>query len=182
MEEIWKDIPGFEGEYEVSNCGRVKTKSRPLRYVHAVTREEHVRISEERLLLIYINGANYKFVQLYKNKKSKNYTIHSLVAMTFLEKKEGDECVNHIDGNKHNNRVDNLEWCTNAYNHEHATRTGLKPSGSRMANAVLNEKAVLAIRSMIEDGISHTKISKWFDVSRATISLIHEGKTWKRAI
>lgn len=176
--EIFKTIPSFS-DYEVSNFGRVKTKSRELRYVHSVTGQEHFRKSEERFLKVHINNrTGYKFCQLYKNKKMYNKPIHQLVADAFIERPAGLDYINHIDGNKHNNTVGNLEWCTNEYNHEHATKTGLKPRGSRIGTSKLNESCVIAIKRMIKDGISHGQIAKWFDVSRPTISLIHEGKQW----
>lgn len=177
--ESFKTIEGFE-DYEVSNFGRVRTKSRPIRYTHAVTGMEHFRTSEERFLKIYLNDrTGYKFVQLYKDKRSYNRTIHRLVADAFISR--GDETkvvVNHKDGNKHNNIVDNLEWCTNQYNHEHATKTGLKPRGSRIGSSKLTEESVEVIKRMLADNVNHGQISKWFKVSRSTISLISEGKTW----
>ena len=95
--------------------------------------------------------------------------------MTFVQE---EDIVNHIDGNKHNNAADNLEWCTNAYNHEHATQTGLKAKGSQVGTSKLSESSVIAIRRILKDGINHGKIAEWFGVSRPAISMIPEGKTW----
>ncbi|WP_286709981.1 MULTISPECIES: NUMOD4 domain-containing protein [Sphingobacterium] len=178
MDEVWKDIVGYE-DYQVSNYGRVKTKKRLVRYIHSVTRNEHFRETEDKFLKIYLNNrTGYKFVQLYRDKKSKNLTIHRLVANTFLERNEFDY-VNHLDGNKHNNFVQNLEWCSNDYNHEHATKTGLKAKGERVSSSKLTEREVYAIKYLLANKIPHTIISKAFNVSRPTISLINEGKTWK---
>src|SRR5690606_5778138 len=108
--EIFKTIPEFP-DYEVSNFGRVKTKSRQLRYIHAVTKKEHFRTSEERFLKVHFNDlTGYKFVQLYKDKKMYNRVIHRLVAETFIDNPLLFPVVNHKDGNKHNNVTDNLEW------------------------------------------------------------------------
>jgi len=178
--ETFKTIPSFQ-DYLVSQYGRVKTKSRLLRYVHAVTKKEHFRKSEERFLKEHLNNlTGYKFYQLYLNKKMFNRPIHVLVADAFLKKVTGLNYINHKDGNKHNNIVDNLERCTNEYNHEHATKTGLKASGSRIASAKLNENMAHAIKWFLKKGHSHIELAKAFNVSRTAISLIHEGKTWKR--
>lgn len=179
MNEIWKTVYGFD-DYLVSNLGRVKTKSRKLRYTHAVTGDEHFRVSSERFLKIYSNDlTGYKFVQLYLNKKSYNKTIHRLVAENFLIPTMGADTVNHIDGNKHNNIVDNLEWCTNAYNHEHATKTGLKAKGGEIGTSKLNDKCIVAINKLIKLGWKQADIAELFEVSRPTITLINTGVTWK---
>jgi|SRR5687768_9178647 len=177
--EQYRTIPSFP-DYLVSNYGRVKTKARKLRYVHHSTKIEHFRKTEERFLKVQFNNrTGYKFHQLYRDKKMYNRNIHMLVAEAFLPLIEGLDYVNHKDGNKHNNIVANLERCTNEYNHEHATKTGLKASGERVASSKLNGRCVSAIRNLLKMGLSHVAISKAFSVSRATISMIHERKTWK---
>jgi hypothetical protein len=176
--EMYKTIPEFP-DYLVSIFGRVKTKSRKLRYVHAVTQQEHFRNTEERFLKVHFNNkTGYKFYQLYKSKKMYNRPIHRLVADAFLVREPGKNCVNHIDGNKHNNVVSNLEWCTDEYNHEHATKTGLAARGSRVGGAKLDERSVAAIKYLLGIGISHPHLAKAFAVTRSTITLINTGKTW----
>ena len=177
--ETFKQILGFPN-YLVSNFGRVKTKSRSVKYNHSVTRNEHFRITEERLLKLYYNNrTGYKFVQLRVGGKAFNKTIHRLVTECFLPYEHGKHFVNHKDGNKHNNTVDNLEWCTNSYNHEHATRTGLKARGEGISTSKLNNNSVHAIKWFLNKGFSHTELSKAFNISRPTISLIAENKIWK---
>jgi len=179
MKEVWKSVKGFE-DYLISNCGRVKTKSRRVRYVHAVTKKEHFRTTEEKFLKIYENHrTGYKFIQLYKNKKSKNKTIHRLVCENFIKNPIELGYVNHIDGNKHNNRVDNLEWCTNEYNHKHATEAGLKAKGSKIASSILNDACVYAIKRLILIGWNDKEIAEIFNVSRSNINLIRNQYTWK---
>jgi hypothetical protein len=96
-------------DYEVSNYGRIRTKSRKVRYVHARTNKEHFRTTEYKFLKVHENKrTGYKFCQLYKDKKMYNLTIHSLVAREFLNIKSSLDVVNHKDGNKHNNVVENL--------------------------------------------------------------------------
>lgn len=177
--EIFKEIKGYDG-YLISNKGRVKTVSRLVKYTHAVTKENHYRRTNERLLKEHINGSGYKFYQLYKNGNSKNIPAHRLVAIAFIENPHNYTVVNHIDGNKLNNCAENLEWCTNEYNHEHATKNGLKASGSAVAGSKLTPRCVNAIRYFINLGFSHEELSKAFNVSRSAISLIAENKTWKQ--
>lgn len=179
MEEIFKTIPSFP-DYLVSNVGRVKTKQRQLRYTHAVTKNEHFRLSEERFLKMHYNNlTGYKFYQLYLNKKMHNKPIHQLVADAFLERTEGLDFINHIDGNKHNNIFENLEWCTRKYNHEHAVRTGLIPKGEKVATSKLNDNMVHAIKYFLREGYSHSELSKAFKITRGNISHISAGKIWR---
>lgn len=111
MEEIWKDIEDYDGLYQVSNLGRVK-------------RLIGLRCKEERFIKpLYRKG--YHFVFLYRNSKYKTMSIHRLVALSFLINKYDKMEVNHIDGVKTNNCVENLEWSTRSENTRHAFDTGL---------------------------------------------------------
>ena len=177
--EIFKNIESYP-DYEISNFGRIRTKSRKIRYVHAKTKQEHFRVTECRFLKVHQNKrTGYKFCQLYKDKKMYNLNIHRLVAECFLEKKHSLDFVNHIDGNKHNNTVENLEWCSNEYNHKHATETGLKAKGVKIKTSKLNDNCVLAIKYFLKKGVSKSELSKAFNVSIATIIFISQNKTWK---
>jgi hypothetical protein len=179
MEEIFKIIPSFP-DYLVSNFGRVKTISRKLRYIHAVTKTEHFRQSSERFLKVQYNKlTGYKYHQLYLNKKMYNKPIHQLVADAFLDRVVGFDWINHKDGNKHNNCVENLEWCTMEYNHHHATITGLVARGDRVGTSKLNDNTVHAIKWFLNKGFSHQELSEAFKVSRPNISMIANNKTWK---
>lgn len=178
IKEIWKEIPEYY-DYLISNFGRVKSKERLIRYTHSVTGNEHFRKTEEKFLVVYMNNrTGYKFVQLKSDKKSKNFSIHRLVAMAFIENSNNHPVVNHIDGNKHNNTVENLEWCTNEYNHEHATKTGLKARGTEVGGSILNDTCVFAIKNLFNSGLSHNDISKFFGVKKALITQILTGKLW----
>lgn len=106
MAEKFVPIAGYEGLYEVSNLGNVKS----LNYLHT---------GKERILSPGFNK-EYLFVNLYKDKKDKKYKIHRLVAEAFIPNPNEYPCINHKDCNKLNNRSDNLEWCTNQYNIEYS--------------------------------------------------------------
>jgi len=179
MKEIFKIIPSFP-DYEVSNCGRVKTRSRMVRYVHARTGNEHWRVTEKRFLKEHFNDrTGYKFYQLYRDKKMYNRTIHKIVAETFLPNPLLLRDVNHKNGNKHDNLVTNLEWCTDEYNHEQATITGLKAKGESISTSKLTNNMVHAIKYFLLKGMSHSELAIAFKISRPTISLIAKGKSWK---
>jgi len=115
MKEQWKDIVGYEGLYEVSNLGRIKSKR--------ITNDSS--IFNCRILKGYLSPSGYIFVTLYRNSIKKNKKPHRLVGEHFLDNPENKPCINHIDGIKINNEVSNLEWCTFSENTLHAYRIGL---------------------------------------------------------
>lgn len=105
--EIWKDIPNYEGLYQISNLGNVKS-------LYRITNNNH--IIHEKILKPQDNNNGYLIVNLYKNNKMKAKLIHRLVAKTFIDNPNNYSYINHIDKNKSNNTVNNLEWCTQSYN------------------------------------------------------------------
>ena len=118
MEEIWKDIKGYEGLYQVSTLGRVRSLD------HIATKkgqgEHHYK---GRVLKYWINKYGYCNIGLSHpiTKKVTHYRVHRLVAFAFVEGYAGDKDVNHIDENKQNNRSDNLEWVSRKQNINHGT-------------------------------------------------------------
>lgn len=119
--EIWKDIKGYERLYEVSNCGRVRTHIErvvPVKY-------KGFRKLKQRFLKSQKRHPEYNKVSLYKNGKRTEFYLHRLVAFAFLQEVEGLDQINHIDGNKRNNHIKNLEWSNNQLNTIHAYETGL---------------------------------------------------------
>ena len=123
--EIWKDIQGYEGLYQVSNLGRVKSLARIAKGRNDSERQIGGRFRSTNNLMA--NG--YKMVSLSKDKTLNNFLVHRLVAEAFCDKRNSDAVVNHIDGNKQNNSASNLEWCSRSYNQIHAFKVlGVKPS------------------------------------------------------
>lgn len=116
---MWKDIKDYEGWYQISDSGVVRSLDRTVYYKDGRIR---VFVGKE-LKPKYSKG--YPFVILQKNKKSETFTIHKLVADAFMLRPAYAQCVNHLDGNKTNNHVENLEWCTMKHNNIHARQTGL---------------------------------------------------------
>ena len=130
MEEIWKDIKGYEGIYQVSNLGRVK------------------RVTTGRILKGVKNRTGYLKVSLYKNSIKYVKTIHRLVAEAFIPNPESKPQVNNIDEDKTNNRVDNLEWMTATENNTHGTRT------ERAGKAIGKTQSIPIVATNIKSGES----------------------------
>ena len=168
--EIWKDITGYEGIYQISNHGRVRRIWKKSR-----TNPE----GKLKILKMSITGYGYYSLYLFKNGKRKQYTIHKLVAVEFIENPLNKPQVNHIDGNKINNHVDNLEWCTCSENIKHAYKTGLKKAktGADHYNSKLTQKQIDQIRKL--KGLkTHKEIAKMFNVSNSHITRILNNKKW----
>lgn len=106
MIEIWKDIPGYEGKYQVSNTGEIRS----------------LKFGKIKILKQYTDKCGYNVLTLSENGKRKNHFVHRLVAMTFIPNPNNLPQVNHKDENKANNCVDNLEWCSRKYNMNYGTR------------------------------------------------------------
>lgn len=124
MVEKWENISGFDGDYQISNFGRVKSTNRIVIYMgkNQTGAEFKVqRIFPERILKTYIRGG-YEHVNLKRKSKSYNYSIHRLVATYFLQNPNNYSIINHKDENKLNNKFDNLEWCDSKYNANYGTR------------------------------------------------------------
>ena len=112
--EIWKDVKGYEGIYQVSNYGRIKALRRIKK---SGIKNNFYVVQKERILRQFINEDKYCYVTLYKNGRNKSKRVHRLVAEVFLDNNDKQKSViNHIDKNACNNRVSNLEYCTQAYN------------------------------------------------------------------
>ena len=141
MKEVWKDITGYEGLYQVSNLGRVKSLER--------TKDNNggkVKVNE-RIMKISSDQAGYNIICLTKNGKRKTHKIHRLVALNFVPNPENKREVNHKDGNKSNNIYCNLEWSTRAENIRHAFATGLN-GGEHLKNNSLSKKVIQYDKSM----------------------------------
>ena len=118
--EIWKDIPGYEGYYQVSNYGNFRSLNRIIKY-----KNNGLRIYPGKTLLVEPTKDNYRRIVLMKEGVKIRYMCHRLVALAFIPNPENKPNINHIDGNKSNNVVSNLEWCTPSENSLHAFRIGL---------------------------------------------------------
>lgn len=169
MREIWKDIDGFNGKYRISNLGNVMSMN-------------FSNSGKSKLLTPKKHHSGYLLVRLGygDSRKQKNRTVHSLVAEAFIPNPEHKRCVNHIDGNKENNSVSNLEWVTHKENSQHAIKTGLRdphknnhPKGRDVVNSrsvVQYSKAGEFIRSWdcISDAARHINCNPCMIINNAS--------------
>lgn len=132
-EEIWKEIPNYEGCYEVSNFGMVRSLDRAVNCIHG-----SIAVKRGKILKQITRPKGYLCVNLSKDGKSRSIEIQRLVALTFLDNPDNLPCVNHKDENKQNNHVDNLEWCTYEYNNTYGNR--LSKSAKSNTNGKLAKK------------------------------------------
>ena len=152
-EEIWKDVPGYEGHYQVSNLGRVKSFKR----------------GKERVLKPGFGANGYYHVVLYKGSECKINLVHRLVSLAFLGESKLD--VNHKNGVKTDNRLENLEYCTKSENIQHAYDTNL-----------IDKKLTRACAERIKyghQGMLQKDIAEIYGITRQLVSLIRSGRAWK---
>ena len=170
MNEEWKPIKGLESKYMVSSFGRVKSIGR------FVATKNGDRFYRGRLLKLQIHNQGYLSIKLGGYYQS---LVHRLVSIAFIENPENLEFINHKDGEKKNNKINNLEWVTRQENEKHAFETGLKNStGSHNVMAKINESDAIIIFS--KKGLeSLIKLSIEYNVCKDTISRIWHKKTWK---
>lgn len=175
--ENWKPIHGFEGVYEISDLGRVK--SLPRRIVRGKTFTD----APERVLNLCIDGKGYLFARLYQKCNLKRLKVHRLVGLNFVENPNPAKFdqLNHLDGDKLNCRADNLEWTDNAGNQLHAYANGLNhtpgKSGEEHPLSKLTAKDVEEIRRL-RGQKSCREIGLLFNVSKSHINAIQNGKKW----
>ena len=167
MEEIWKDISGYEGLYQVSNLGRVRSFSK-------------FDKASGHILSQQITPEGYPKVTLSVGGKRKHRKVHRLVAESFLDKTDESFIVNHIDGNKSNNSVLNLEWVSYSKNVKHALELELSMQrGETHDCAKLKDSDIPLIRKLrVEYGLKLKTIALIFGVHRVTINDIFTGRTW----
>lgn len=143
-------------------------------------------IKEKKLRKPEVSKRGYLRVSFYLYGKYKKRFVHRLVLATFNPVENMDKLqVNHIDGNKQNNNINNLEWCTNKENLEHAWKTGLcsncicNKSGDEAHHKKFSSEKVKLIKQDLKNGISYRQIGKKYDIAFSTVSQIANGITWK---
>lgn len=158
--ELWQYVDGFDEQYMVSDFGRV------------------LNLKSNAILKQSTNDKGYKVVSLLKGKKYKQKRVHRIVAKAFIgetDKKDANQ-INHKDGNKSNNHVSNLEWCTPKENINHAIQTGLW--NYEKGENKLNEEKVKEIRHLHSEGMTYEKIAQKFNIQKSTARRAGNGTTW----
>lgn len=174
MREVWKDIKGYENLYEVSNSGLVRTKEK-IRWNGKCFAKRKVRY-----LTIKEHPCGYIYAALSKDKKQQRYLVHRLVAEAFISNEYNKPFVNHIDGNKLNNTISNLEWVTRSENAKHAFRIGLQSNkGERHPTAKLTDDIVREIRAkFIPRKYSSRRLAKEYGISKTNVLDIIHNRNW----
>lgn len=141
MYEIWLDIPGFEGRYQASNLGRIKS------------------LKSNKILSATDNGHGYKQVSLYKNGKNIKYKVHRLVMITFKANPDNKAQVNHINEDKSDNRLNNLEWCDNKYNVNYGSANERRSSTAKKSGLYDRQAKQLSKKVIcVETGVVYDSI------------------------
>ena len=177
-----KDIPGYEGLYAITEDGRVW--SYPREWINGRGKIH----KHNGKWLKFNNKKGYNTCTLRKNNKAKYYTVHRLVAVIYLANPNNYPQINHKNGIKTDNRVENLEWCTASYNQLHNihvlgnNQRVLNQSGEDNYMAKLNDSSILEIKEKYLKGFTRTQLAKNYNCSRTLISLIIDNKIWKHTI
>lgn len=172
--EEWKDINEFDG-YEVSNLGNVRGKDRLRKSKHGL------RLTNGQPMKQVFNKKGYPEVR-FRKEGTHTRLVHRLVAKAFVTYYHDNKSqVNHIDGNKLNNRADNLEWVTNSENQLHAYKLGLQPSraGEKNSKAKITDKDVTLLKQLYNSGKSVVEVSNMMNVSLGSTRQIIYGRSWK---
>lgn len=161
-EEIWKPIKGYEGYYEVSNIGNVRSLDREIKINNKIWK------LKGKLLKKRIESNGYLAVVLFVDSNRNSQKIHRLVADAFIDNANNKKEVNHINFIKDDNRVENLEWVTRSENMKHAGVNGKLGGvkgmfvGSKSVRSKIKEEDVIEMRRLKENGLSSTQIQKIF--------------------
>lgn len=166
--EIWKDVIGYSGLYQVSNMGRIKS----------------LLFNKEKFLKPWKRKAGHFLVNLYINKKSKTFYLHKLIMEAFIGPCPDGLEVRHLDGNGTNNILSNLKYGTRTENVRDAIKHGTfkgppKQLGSKNFRATVNEKQVIKVKKLLNNNFSVAQISKILNIKNYIISSIKKGDTWK---
>lgn len=175
MQEIWKDIKNYEGLYQVSNLGNVKS----LKRIEICGGRAKIRIRNERILRPGVDKDGYLQVGLCKNAKIKTRRVHHLVLENFLPENSQGQSSNHKNGIKSDNRVENLEWCSIQYNNQHTIDVLGKRTHENHWKSILTEKDIILIKELRNKNYTYKELSKQFGVSASHCCSIVKGRVWR---
>lgn len=155
--EIWKDIEGYEGMYKISNLSRVKSY-----------RRGSIKIMRQT-----VNASGYHIVELARNNERRSFRVHRLLAQAFIPNPDKKPVINHINGKKGDNSLNNLEWVTISENIHHAYITGLNPSGEFRSSTKTSDSQVLFMRNLYRsENFLLRELSQLFGISESTACVL----------
>jgi hypothetical protein len=173
LTEIWLPIKDYEGFYEVSNLGRVRSVSRIVKHSRG----------GGKIVLGDIKSTSstrgHLRVHLYKHGVTKSFFVHRLVAIAFIPNHENKPSINHINCVRGDNRVENLEWCTSQENENHKKSLGRQAKGTKIGLSKLNDDAVRYIRKNYIKGKNTRELAEKFGVAVTQIKCVARRLTWK---
>lgn len=164
MKEIWKDIEGYKGLYQASNLGRIRSLTHE---VHCGLTPHSKAIKKGKILQAHPNLRKYLTVVLSAKNKRKTITVHRLIAQTFIPNPQNLPQVNHIDGDKNNNCVNNLEWCSAKENIQHSWKNGLSKSYTH-PKGVLTKYSASLCKQVDQFDLYNNYIKTFSSVSEAS--------------
>lgn len=174
MIEVWKDIPNYEGLYQASNLGRIKSLDR------YVISKDYKSFRKGKIKKPSVHENNYLYVILSNKSVEKHKLVHRLIAETFLDNPNNYSVVNHINGNKQDNKVENLEWCNHQQNSQKAWEMGLYPKKKEKTHST---KKVKVIQKDLQGNIikiwdSITEVNKKLKINTTQISNCIKNKKY----
>ena len=161
MEEIWKDVQGYEGLYKISNFGKV------------------LRVKDSKLLSYYLNNKGYCCLSLYKEGKTYHPTVHRLVAIHFVDNPDNLKQVDHIDCNKENNKASNLEWCNQQDNYNHGMVNYLYSKNENHYFSKLSNEQVKCIPTLFKIGFTRSTIARILGLNPSSIKAIENRVSYR---
>lgn len=176
IEEEWRSVKGFEGYYEISSFGRIKSLDRRVTFSH---HKNTNTLIQGQLLKTHFNRRGYVIVGLKKEGKHYPKKIHRLVAEAFIENDQNLPQINHKDGIKLSNSSVNLEWCTNTENRDHAIEKGLIDfKGEKSHKCTITESEAKEIKTRLKMGHRNVDIHRSMNISLGVIEHIKYGNSW----
>lgn len=172
-DESWKPVVGYEGFYEVSNLGNIRSIGRMVK-----SKNNSLKFSEGRDIKKILQGTGYYSVNLSRLGKIKTKLVHSLVLEAFCGPKPINSHCMHLDGDKTNNVISNLRYGSPSCNAAFMIDDGTVSKGEKRHNSKLTEESVLDIRAMAKEGISYKEIKNKYDVGITTICAIVKRRNW----
>jgi hypothetical protein len=172
--EVFKDIPGWEGLYQVGSMGTVKSLPRTV-----VSCTGKVYNRKGKILKLRYSDDGYLKTSLSRDGKDFEVGVHRLMALAFIPNPENKPMVNHLNAVRDDNRIDNLEWCTNAENIQHSFNLGISDNkGDKHPRRKLSMEMVRGIRAELANGKSPKEVAEIFNIKRTNVYAVRLGQNW----